>query len=252
MAKIITITLRKGGSGKTTTTVNLASSLAKQGKKVLLIDLDPQANATASLGINDTELPNIAEVLTGSKNIGQVVSKGPAFDIIASNSVLSQIEASMASDPATFGQLVKSHIEPIKPQYDYILIDTPPSESMLTISALVASDYVLIPTQAHYLAMKGLQQALELITRVKDTHGASVEVLGIVPTMVQSNTNMADLFLTQVEADYGKLLLPYPVPHTIKITESQLAGEPITDYEPNHPASLAYLQLANHINEVTK
>jgi chromosome partitioning protein len=252
MAKVITITLRKGGSGKTTTTVNLASSLAKHGKKVLLIDLDPQANATASLGMNDAELANIAEVLTGSKNIGQVISKGPAFDIIASNSVLSQIEASMASDPATYGQLVKSHIEPIKPKYDYILIDTPPSESMLTISALVASDYVLIPTQAHYLAMKGLQQALELITRVKDTHGASVEVLGIVPTMVQSNTNMADLFLAQVEADYGKLLLPYPVPHTIKITESQLAGEPITDYEPQHPASLAYLQLANYINEVTK
>jgi chromosome partitioning protein len=252
MAKVITITLRKGGSGKTTTTVNLASSLAKHGKKVLLIDLDHQASATASLGMNDAELANIAEVLTGSKNIGQVISKGPAFDIIASNSVLAQIEASMASDPATYGQLVKSHIEPIKPKYDYILIDTPPSESMLTISALVASDYVLIPTQAHYLAMKGLQQALELITRVKDTHGASVEVLGIVPTMVQSNTNMANLFLTQVEADYGKLLLPYPVPHTIKITESQLAGEPITDYEPQHPASLAYLQLANYINEVTK
>lgn len=252
MAKVITITLRKGGSGKTTTAVNLASSLAKHGKKVLLIDLDPQANATASLGMNDAELPNIAEVLAGSKNIGQAVSQGPAFDIIASNAVLSQIEATMASDATTYGQLIKNHIEPIKPSYDYILIDTPPSESMLTISALVASDYVLIPTQAHYLAMKGLQQALELITRVKDTHGATVEVLGIVPTMVQSNTNMAELFIQQVESDYGKLLLPYPVPHTIKITESQLAGEPITDYEPNHPASLAYLQLANYINEVTK
>lgn len=250
MAKIITITLRKGGSGKTTTAVNLASSLAKHNKRVLLIDLDPQANATASLGIDEQQASNISETLQGVKSLEQVIINQPTiFDIVPSNSILAQLEASMATDPAKYSNILKNHLEPIRDLYDYILIDTPPSESMLTITALVASDYALIPTQAHYLAMHGLQQAINLISRVKEGYGANVEILGIVPTMVQANTNMADLFIEQVKNDYKDLLLPYPIPHTIKITESQLAGEPITEYEPTHPASEAYNKLAKHIIE---
>lgn len=250
MAKVITVTLRKGGSGKTTTAVNLASSLAKHGKRVLLLDLDPQANATASLGLDNANLPVIAEVLAGTKQIQHVINDpAKGFDLIPSNQVLAQIEATMATDPLKYANVIKDQLAPIMTRYDYIIIDTPPSESMLTISALVASDYALIPTQAHYLAMHGLQQAIDLIARVKDSYGANVVILGIVPTMVQTGTNMADLFLEQVKSDYPKLLLPYSVPHTIKITESQLAGEPITDYEPQHPASLAYLELAKYISE---
>ncbi len=250
MATVITVTLRKGGSGKTTTAVNLASGLSKHGKQVLLIDLDPQANATLSLGIDSVNSPNIADVLQGTKEIHHAINdpvKG--FDLIPSNEVLAQIEATMASDHARYAQVIKNVIAPLQTKYDYILIDTPPSESMLTVSALVASDYALIPTQAHYLAMHGLQQALDLIARVKDGYGATVEILGIVPTMVQTGTNMADLFIEQVKNDYGDLVLPYPVPHSIKLTESQLAGQPITDYDPSHPASIAYMQLANHITK---
>lgn len=248
MATVITVTLRKGGSGKTTTAVNLASSLSKHGKRVLLIDLDPQANATVSLGIDSVNTPNIADVLQGTREIQHVINdpvKG--FDLIPSNQILAQIEATLASDPAKYASIIKSLITPLLPLYDYILIDTPPSESMLTITALVASDYALIPTQAHYLAMHGLQQALDLITRVQEGYGANVEILGIVPTMVQSGTNIADMFIEQIKTDYPDLLLPYPIPHSIKLTESQLAGEPITDYDPNHPASVAYMQLAKHI-----
>jgi chromosome partitioning protein len=216
----------------------------------LLIDLDPQANATLSLGIDSVNSPNIADVLQGTKEIHHAINdpvKG--FDLIPSNEVLAQIEATMASDHARYAQVIKNVIAPLQTKYDYILIDTPPSESMLTVSALVASDYALIPTQAHYLAMHGLQQALDLIARVKDGYGATVEILGIVPTMVQTGTNMADLFIEQVKNDYGDLVLPYPVPHSIKLTESQLAGQPITDYDPSHPASIAYMQLANHITK---
>ena len=248
MATVITVTLRKGGSGKTTTAVNLASSLAKHGKKVLLLDLDPQANATVSLGIDSVNTPNIADVLQGTREIQHVINdpvKG--FDLIPSNQILAQIEATLASDPAKYATIIKDLLAPLLPHYDYILIDTPPSESMLTITALVASDYALIPTQAHYLAMHGLQQALDLITRVQEGYGANVEILGIVPTMVQSGTNIADMFIEQIKTDYPDLLLPYPIPHSIKLTESQLAGEPITDYDPQHPASLAYMQLAKHI-----
>ena len=181
MATVITVTLRKGGSGKTTTAVNLASSLAKHGKKVLLIDLDPQANATVSLGIDSVNTPSIAHTLQGVHPIHHVINDpAKGFDLIPSNQILAQIEATLATDPAKYAGIIKTVIAPLLPQYDYILIDTPPSESMLTITALVASDYALIPTQAHYLAMHGLQQALDLITRVKDGYGANVEILGIV------------------------------------------------------------------------
>lgn len=250
MATVITVTLRKGGSGKTTTAVNLASSLAKHGKKVLLIDLDPQANATVSLGIDSVNTPSIAHTLQGVHPIHHVINDpAKGFDLIPSNQILAQIEATLATDPAKYAGIIKTVIAPLLPQYDYILIDTPPSESMLTITALVASDYALIPTQAHYLAMHGLQQALDLITRVKEGYGANVEILGIVPTMVQTGTNIADMFIEQIKTEYPDLLLPYPVHHSIRLTESQLAGEPITDYDPQHPASLAYMQLAEHITK---
>ena len=250
MATVITITLRKGGSGKTTTAVNLASSLSKHGKKVLLIDLDPQANATAGLGLDTQSLPNIADVLQGVHPIQHTINdplKG--FDLIPSNQILAQIEATLATDPAKYATIIKDLISPLLPRYDYILIDTPPSESMLTVTALIASDYALIPTQAHYFAIHGLQQALELISRVKEGYEANVEVLGILPTMVQTGTNVAEMFIEQVNTDYPDLLLPYPVPHSIKLTESQLASEPITDYDPHHPASVAYMQLAEHITK---
>jgi len=248
MATVITITLRKGGSGKTTTAVNLASSLAKQDKRVLLLDLDPQANATISLGIDPNTTPHIAEVLSGAKSITDIITQpSGGFDLIASNRQLAQIEASLASNPSGYANIIKGTIAPLLPRYDYILIDTPPSESMLTITALTASDYALVPTQAHYLAMHGLEQAIELIQRVQGGYNPSLQILGIVPTMVQQGTNMASLFIEQVNANYPDMLLPYPVPHTIKITESQLAGVPITEYDPDHPATEAYNQLANYI-----
>ena len=250
MGKVISITLRKGGSGKTTTAVSLASSLAEMGKKTLLLDLDPQANATISLGLDPNTTPHIAEVLSGAKDVSQVITEtGRGFDLIAGNRQLAQIEATLATEPSKYAQIIKSVLSPLLPRYDYILIDTPPSESMLTVTALVASDYALIPTQAHYLALHGLEQAIELIQRVQGGYNPELQILGIVPTMVQANTNMATLFIEQVKETYPELLLPYPVPYTIKVSESQLTGVPINEYDPNHPATEAYNQLANYIIE---
>ena len=251
MAKVITVTLRKGGSGKTTTAVNLASGLAKHGKKVLLVDLDPQANATVSVGLEGIESdPNITDVLQGQKQLAEAThDTGKGFDIVPSYERLSQLEATMATDHKTYGQTIKQILKPALKEYDYIVIDTPPSENMLTIAALVASDYALVPTQAHYLAMHGLQQALDMILRTKQGYELDIEILGILPTMVQTGTNIAELFMEKVNLDYGLMVLPYPIPHTIKITESQLAGEPIIDYDPHHPASIAYMKLAKHVTE---
>lgn len=244
MGKIITIMIRKGGSGKTSTAVNLASGLAKQGKKVLLLDLDSQANAGLGLGITD-EVNNIANVLGGKISINDATHQVGDVYLIPSSSELANYENALTAQVEVFA--IKSLLEPIKNSYDYIIIDTPPSDGIITRNALVASDYALIPAQAQTFAIKGLQQALELLGKVKERYNPSLELAGIVPTMLQANTNVGGLFIEQLKGDYQGKLLPYAIPLTVKITESQLIGKPILDYEPNHQASRAYLGLAQYI-----
>ena len=141
---------------------------------------------------------------------------------------------------------VKSLLEQVSSQFDYIVLDTPPSDGILTRNGLVASDLAIIPTQAHYLAIKGLYKALELIDDVRQVN-PSVELIGILPTMLQQGTNVGELFIEQLTNDYADKLLPYAIPLTIKVTESQLVGQPLLDYAPEHKASEAYIDLAKHI-----
>lgn len=244
MGKIITIIIRKGGSGKTSTAVNLASALAKQGKRVLLVDLDSQANAGLGLGVVD-EINNIASVLSGAISVNDAIHQVGDIYLIPSSSELANYENALTAQAEVFA--IKSLLEPIKNNYDYIIIDTPPSDGIITRNALVASDYALIPAQAQTFAIKGLQQALDLLAKVKERYNPNLELAGIVPTMLQVNTNVGGLFMSQLKGDYQAKLLPYAIPLTVKITESQLLGKPITDYEPNHPASTAYIGLAKYI-----
>ena len=248
MGKVITTMIRKGGSGKTTTAVNLASGLAKHGKKVLLVDLDSQANASLALRVADSE-QNIANVLAGKLVINEAIQAIKDFHLLASTAELAEYEPRLT---ATFNlHAVKSHLDQIKDDYDYIIIDTPPSEGILTRNGLVASDGVIIPAQAQTLAIKGILQALELIARVKQTN-PNLTLLGILPTMLQANTNVGELFIEQLKGDYADKLLPFAIPLTIKVTESQLVGEPLLDYEPSHQASQAYKDLAKHIIKVNE
>lgn len=243
MAKIISTVIRKGGSGKTTTAVNLASGLAKQGKRVLLVDLDSQANASEALRIADAER-NIANVLGGRIAITDAILPAGDFFILASTAELADYEPRLT---ANFNlHAVKALLDQLRPSYDYIIIDTPPSDGILTRNGLVASDLVIIPTQAHYLAVKGLYKALELIDDIKQIN-QSLEIAGILPTMLQQGTNVGDVFMEQLQADHAEHLLPYTIPLTIKVTESQLVGQPLLDYAPDHKASEAYHDLAKHI-----
>lgn len=243
MGKIISTMIRKGGSGKTTTAVNLASGLAKYGKKVLLLDLDSQANASQAVGVVDNER-NIARVLGGKLTAEQAIQAVKDFYLLASTPELADYEPSLT---ARFNlHAIKSHLHAVKDVYDYIVIDTPPSDGILTRNGLVASDGVIIPAQAHTFAIKGILQGLELIDSVKQTN-PSLTLIGILPTMLQANTNIAELFIEQLKADYADKLLPYPIPLTVKVTESQLANATLLDYEPSHPASKAYKDLAEHI-----
>ena len=244
MGKIITIMIRKGGSGKTSTAINLASGLAKHGKKVLLLDLDSQANAGLGLGVAD-EVNNIANVLGGNISLEQAIHQVGDVDLIPSCGDLANYENALTAQAELFA--IKSLLEPLKTTYDYIIIDTPPSDGIITRNALVASDYALIPAQAQTFAIKGLQQAIELLQKVKERYNPSLELIGIVPTMLQANTTVGNLFMSQLKGDYASKVLPYAIPLTIKITESQLVGQPILNYDPNHPTSKVYLDLAKYI-----
>ena len=244
MSKIITIMIRKGGSGKTSTAINLASALAKQGKKVLLLDLDSQANAGLGLGVVD-EVNNIASVLGGKISINDATHQVGDVYLIPSSSELANYENALTTQADLYA--IKSLLDPIKNSYDYIILDTPPSDGIITRNALVASDYALIPAQAQTFAIKGLQQALDLLTKVKERYNPNLELAGIVPTMLQANTNVGGLFISQLRGDYQDKILPYAIPLTVKITESQLVGQPILNTEPTHPASKAYLDLAQYI-----
>ena len=247
MARKITISLRKGGSGKTTTAVNLATGLFKRGKKTLLIDLDPQANATISVGINPLTLEKHINSLFTDINVKTqeaIIKTSFGLPIIPSHPDLAETEAGMR---ATQIGLLKSLLEPIEKDFDFIVIDTPPAESYLTVNAMATSDEVIIPLQTHYLAMRGLQDALQEIDQVRQGLNPKLKVAGILPTMVNNRTNIAKTVLDAVSEAYDKYLYPFQVDFSIKHAEATLAGLPIVIYDPTHQGSLAYMKLADRV-----
>ena len=245
MIKKITISLRKGGSGKTTTAVNLATALHKRGKKTLLVDLDPQANATISVGIDPLSLKrHINSLFTdiSVKTEEAITKTGFGLPILPSHPDLAETEAGMR---ATQIGLLKGLLEPIDGLFDYIVIDTPPAESYLTVNALAVADEIIIPLQAHYLAMRGLQEAMQEIEEVKKGLNPKLKVAGILPTMVSNRTNLSKTVLEAVTEAYKSLLYPMQVDFSIKHTEATLAGLPIVIYDPKHQGSLVYMKLAD-------
>ncbi len=247
MARKIAVVLRKGGSGKTTTAVNLAAALHKKKQKTLLIDLDPQANATISLGIDPIELTRHVNNLFTDINIQpeETITKTSfGMFILPSHPDLADTEAGMR---ATQVGLLKGILEPIEQLFDFIIIDTPPSESYLTVNALAAVDEVIIPLQTHYLAMRGLREVLEEIEQVRKGLNPSLKIAGILPTMVNKRTNMAKTVLETVLETYKELVYPFQVNFSIRHTEASLVGLPIILYRPEHQGSQAYFQLTDHI-----
>ncbi len=247
MAKVIAVTLRKGGSGKTTTSVNLATALQLKGKRTLLVDLDPQANATISVGIDPMALPrHINTLFTDINTTTKEAITTTSFNLplLPSHPDLAETEAGMR---ATQIGMLKNLLDPIKDDYDYIVIDTPPAESYLTVNAMAVADEIIIPLQAHYLAMKGLQDAIDEIEQVKKGLNPSLKLAGILPTMVHNRTNVAKTVIEAVTEAYRDYLYPLQVEFSIKHAEATLAGLPIVIYDPNHQGSIAYMQLADMV-----
>lgn len=245
MAKTIVATLRKGGSGKTTTAINLATALMERQKKTLLIDLDPQANATIGVGQDPTQLrKHINQLFTDVKTTPEeIIMKTPfGLDLMPSHPSLADTEAGMKA--TQIGSL-KAIIQPIDNLYDYIIIDTPPSETFLTVNALATANEVIIPLQTHFLAMKGLQAQLVEIEQIRKGLNPNLNISGILPTMVNHRTNISQTILESIKQEYGDLVYPFQINWSIRHTEASLAGEPIIYYDPSHQGSKAYRKLAN-------
>jgi len=244
MARKIAITLRKGGSGKTTTAVNLAAALHPMGKRVLLVDLDPQANATLAVGIDPTTLPrNINHLFTTIDTTPQavIVTTGFGLPLLPSHPDLAMTEGGMK---ATQVGVLRGILEPLEDEDDLIVLDTSPSESYLTVNALAAADEVIIPLQTHYLALQGLAQAITQVEQVRNGLNPRLTIAGILPTLVNARTNISRAVLDDARRNYAALLYPFGIEYSVKHSEASLVGQPLVIYEPQHQGALAYTELA--------
>lgn len=260
MCEVICIANQKGGVGKTTTAVNLAASLAVEEKKVLLVDVDPQANATTSLGFHRNSIEfNIYHVLIGTKKISQIIQKTsiPTLYLAPSNIGLVGIEKEFYSQKRNGRELIlKRKIEDVMDVYDYIIIDSPPALGPLTINALSAAHSVIIPIQCEFFALEGLAQLLNTIKLLRKEINPTLEIKGLLPTMYSAQNNLS----RQVYADLlqhfnGQLIKEdnskeaIAIPRNIKLAESPSFGKPVILYDVRSQGNIAYQNLARAILE---
>lgn len=249
-ARVISMCNQKGGVGKTTTTINLGAALAEYGRRVLIVDFDPQGAASAGLGINAHELDStIYDLLVAARpDIRTVIHQttAPGLDIVPANIDLSAAEVQLVNEVAR-EQALKRVLRPVLDDYDVILVDCQPSLGLLTINALTASHGVIIPLETEFFALRGVALLVETVERVKDRLNASLQIDGILATMVDTRTLHSREVLERLEQAFGEQLFDTQIRRTIKFPDASVASEPITSYAPSHPGALAYRRLAREI-----
>ncbi|MDA2992973.1 MAG: ParA family protein [Actinomycetota bacterium] len=249
--RIFTVANQKGGVGKTTTTVNIAAALSMGGLRTLVIDLDPQGNASTALGVPHRDTAGIYEVLMGDESITSVIQKVagfPSLDCIPSNSSLANAEVNLVSMVARELRL-KEALEEISPNYDYIFIDCPPSLGLLTINALAAVRELLIPIQTEYYALEGLSQLLETYGIVKKRLNANLDLSTIVLTMFDGRTRLSNDVAANVRTHFPKELIDIPIPRAVRVSEAPSYNQTVMTYDPLSPGAIAYMQVAREIAE---
>ena len=246
MNKIYAIANQKGGVGKTTTCVNLAASLVAIKKRVLLIDIDPQGNATMGSGVNKSDVPfSIYDVLIEDRSITDVRLPSPSghFSVVAANEDLTAAEVQLLELPEKQFRL-RNAIEVIKDQYDYILIDCPPSLNMLTLNALVACDGVIIPMQCEYYSLEGISALIKTISQIQQELNPRLSVEGIVRTMYDPRSTLTNDVSDQLKEYFGGKLYQTCIPRNIRLAEAPSFGQPALVYDRQSKGAVAYLALA--------
>lgn len=249
MGRIIAIANQKGGVGKTTTSINLSSCIAAKGKKVLVVDIDPQGNTTSGYGIEKNYLDNtIYELMLGDCSIEDCIIK----DVIENISILPSNVNLAAAEIELIGvdkkeYILKNEIDWVKDRYDYIIIDCPPSLSLLTVNAMTTADSVLVPIQCEYYALEGLSQLIHTVNLVKERLNPNLEMEGVVFTMYDSRTNLSAQVVENVKSHLNQKVYRTVIPRNIRLAEAPSYGQPINIYDPKSAGAESYLALAEEV-----
>ena len=255
MGKVISLVNQKGGVGKTTTSINLSASLASLGKKVLLIDLDPQGNTTTGVGINKGDIErSIYDILIDNCNINDAMIKTKYKNLYVIPATINLagvdielLEKSKTETNFSKGEQLKKHINQIKDEFDFIIIDCPPSLGILTTNALTASNSVIIPVQCEFFALEGITQLLRTIMLAQKNLNPTLNIEGVLLTMLDSRTNLGFEVVEEIRKFFKEKVYNTIIPRLVRLTEAPSHGEPIIAYDPKSRGSEAYLNLAKEV-----
>ncbi len=256
MTRIITIANQKGGVGKTTTTVNIAAALAQIGKKCLVIDLDPQGNATTALGIEHREgTPGVYEVLMGDRTLQEVIVECPDISGLwgaPATIDLAGAEIELVSQVAREFRLSKALEQLLaREKFDYVILDCPPSLGLLTLNGLVAAREVLLPIQCEYYALEGLSQLLKSVGMVTEHLNPSLSVSAIILTMYDGRTRLASQVADEVRSHFGATVLETVIPRSVRVSEAPSYGQTVLTYDPTSSGAIAYREAAEQLDTLT-
>lgn len=249
MGRIVAVANQKGGVGKTTTSVNLACALGRLGKKILLIDLDPQGNATVSVGVDKDQLnASIFEVLVGEVKAKAAIVKveDAAIDLLPANGDLTAAEVALLEEDMGPKRLRKG-LKKIRAQYDAIVIDCPPTLNMLTLNALTAADGIIVPVQCEYFALEGLSALMSTVDTIQEQLNPELHIDGLLRTMHDRRNNLANDVSNELVNHFGMKVLQTIIPRNVRLAEAPSHGESIIDYDPASNGAIAYLALGNEL-----